>query len=407
MAHPPPPTAVPGYIGLTGLGGLAIGLGISWLTGTQPAITLVLLTVSTAAPMWYLEWRRVCYVARGRTKLAGLSRTSRVRFSWRVRGLLCACATWGLTLGIIPLADSGVLSGFWDATAILWPLVVGIILTFLCVQPAGPPAGLEKLGQWCSHARRRPMSRIPWDLIRGLLVKAFFLPLMMAFAFDWAAASRSAPPDSRLQWYFLPLAVMYLIDTVFAIVGYLSTSRRLDSHIRSSNPFWLGWASALICYPPFFIWLKALGFSYRDDITWHDWLAPGHPAAWLWGSAILLCTGVYAWSTVAFGIRFSNLTHRGIVTSGPYRWTKHPAYLSKNASWWLISIPFIAISVSHAVIHSLILLTINAIYWARAITEERHLSTDSLYREYAAWIRDHGLLAKAKFLTGAKAACAQ
>ena len=50
---------------------------------------------------------------------------------------------------------------------------------------------------------------------------------------------------------------------------------------------------------------------------------------------------VYGWAALSFGIRFSNLTHRGIITSGPYRFTKHPAYVAKNISWWLISIPFL------------------------------------------------------------------
>ena len=42
------------------------------------------------------------------------------------------------------------------------------------------------------------------------------------------------------------------------------------------------------------------------------------------------------------GPRFSNLTHRGILTHGPYAWSKHPAYLSKNLFWWLSSLPFLA-----------------------------------------------------------------
>ena len=45
---------------------------------------------------------------------------------------------------------------------------------------------------------------------------------------------------------------------------------------------------------------------------------------------------------MAFGFRFSNLTHRGILTHGPYAWTKHPAYLSKNLFWWFAVLPFLA-----------------------------------------------------------------
>ena len=59
------------------------------------------------------------------------------------------------------------------------------------------------------------------------------------------------------------------------------------------------------------------------------------------GAWLVFLTAVYAWATVAFGFRFSNLTHRGILTHGPYAWTKHPAYLSKNLFWWFSLLPFL------------------------------------------------------------------
>ncbi|MCG3776215.1 MAG: hypothetical protein JW395_3067 [Nitrospira sp.] len=92
-------------------------------------------------------------------------------------------------------------------------------------------------------------------------------------------------------------------------------------------------------------------------------------------------------------IRFSNLTNCGIITSGPYRWTKHPAYLAKDASWWLINIPFLPPdgSLATAVKPFVMLGFVNLIYLLRAKTEERHLSQDPVYREYSEFIRQHGL----------------
>ncbi len=55
-------------------------------------------------------------------------------------------------------------------------------------------------------------------------------------------------------------------------------------------------------------------------------------------------TAIYAWATLAFGIRFSNLTYRGVLTNGPYRFTRHPAYVSKNLFWWLSVLPFMVSS---------------------------------------------------------------
>ena len=139
----------------------------------------------------------------------------------------------------------------------------------------------------------------------------------------------------------------------------------------------------------------------RTASTWGD-LVGGHSVLYAaWGTAILACLVVYSLSTVVFGLRFSNLTHRGIITSGPYRYTKHPAYIAKCVSFWLISVPFLSNhGLKAAIAQSLMLVASNAIYFARAITEERHLARDPTYREYQAYIRRHGLLARVSRLLG-------
>jgi protein-S-isoprenylcysteine O-methyltransferase Ste14 len=113
----------------------------------------------------------------------------------------------------------------------------------------------------------------------------------------------------------------------------------------------------------------------------------------VWGTLIIVLSMVYALCTVSFGLRFSNLTNRGIITGGPYRFSKHPAYLSKNLSWWLVSVPFISNEGWAAGLRNCCLLTLlNLVYYARARTEERHLSRDPAYVAYALWINDKGLL---------------
>ena len=107
---------------------------------------------------------------------------------------------------------------------------------------------------------------------------------------------------------------------------------------------------------------------------------------------ILILIGIYVWATIPFGIRFSNLTNRGIFTNGPYRYTKHPAYVSKNISWWLISMPYYSLDgTPEAIRHCLLLLCVNLIYFLRARTEERHLSKDPDYIAYAEYIEKHGI----------------
>ena len=128
---------------------------------------------------------------------------------------------------------------------------------------------------------------------------------------------------------------------------------------------------------------------------------PRHDAfsalAALLGAALVFLTGVYAWATVAFGFRFSNLTHRGILTHGPYAWSKHPAYVSKNLFWWLSVLPFLAVSGNPADMarNTALLAGVTGIYYWRALTEERHLSSDPAYRDYAAWMDSNGPIPRA------------
>ena len=110
---------------------------------------------------------------------------------------------------------------------------------------------------------------------------------------------------------------------------------------------------------------------------------------------MVFLTAIYAWATVVFGIRFSNLTYRGVLTNGPYRFTRHPAYLSKNLFWWCSVMPFLVTSGSpiDAVRNTFFLLMVNAIYYWRARTEEAHLlAEDPKYREYYEWMEQYGLV---------------
>ena len=125
-----------------------------------------------------------------------------------------------------------------------------------------------------------------------------------------------------------------------------------------------------------------------------DWLHPWPILFVSWGFAILVLHVVYVWSTASFGCRFSNLTNRGIIVDGPYRYLKHPAYVSKNIAWWLMAVPFVAQATWPAALRACICLALtNLIYVIRAWTEERHLMRDPAYVVYCQWMKEHSLWA--------------
>ena len=223
---------------------------------------------------------------------------------------------------------------------------------------------------------------------RGWAVKGFFLPLMFGYAVrnvQTLAGMHLLDGAVPLRmWFEWAITTLYFIDVVWGAVGYLWSLRLTDSHLRSVEPSTLGWWVALLCYEPFSRSVFPAYFAYGSGPAWGHWFADQPLGYALWGSLILALTAVYTWATVSFGLRFSNLTHRGIISNGPYRWLRHPAYVSKNLSWWLISMPFmVSTHWTDSLRLCAMLLAVNGVYWLRARTEERHLRQDAVYQAYA------------------------
>jgi protein-S-isoprenylcysteine O-methyltransferase Ste14 len=165
--------------------------------------------------------------------------------------------------------------------------------------------------------------------------------------------------------------VVFMVDCGWALFGYSLESRWLGNKTRSVEPTAFGWLVCLACYPPFNNVLGTylpLG-SDGQHITSETWLLT------LRAITVFLFM-IYASATVAFGFKFSNLTNRGIVSRGPYRFVRHPAYLCKCTAWWLEHLPTISLT------KAFFLTLLCGVYALRAWTEERHLSKDPDYRAY-------------------------
>ncbi|MCP3732965.1 DUF1295 domain-containing protein [Sphingomonas sp. MG17] len=255
-----------------------------------------------------------------------------------------------------------------------------------------PKDGAWHLGAWLLGNQPHDESAIHSHL-RSWAVKGFFLAFMLAIVPPGFGGFIRASSDGILG---NPIALanwlitgMFMIDVAFATVGYILTFRPLDSHIRSANPYMAGWAFALICYPPFILMGNGGPLDYHPGTSdWTHWLAGQTILLWITGAILVTLTAIYAWATLAFGFRFSNLTHRGIITHGPYSWTRHPAYLSKNLFWWLSTCPLLVTtgSIYDAVRATVLLACVSGVYYIRAKTEERHLGADPDYRAYSEWM---------------------
>ena len=257
-------------------------------------------------------------------------------------------------------------------------------------------AGAAVTGRWAEVDRTMLANHA-----RSWAVKGFFLAFMLsivpggfAVIMDTSVSDAARDPVALAT---LLISGMFVIDVTFATVGYVLTMRPLDAHIRSAEPTVAGWVAALMCYPPFALMQPGAPLHYNagsvaGEGTWGVWFSGQPVVLWAIGGTLLALTACYAWATMAFGPRFSNLTHRGILTHGPYAVTRHPAYLSKNLFWWLATLPFLAADRGDAVRNTLLMGLVSSIYYWRARTEERHLGRDPAYLEYFRWAETGALV---------------
>jgi protein-S-isoprenylcysteine O-methyltransferase Ste14 len=288
-----------------------------------------------------------------------------------------------------------------------WLLLALPYIYFVDRHMPNPRDGYWQMGRLLSGQWTDVDGRMLGQHLLGWLIKGFFLPLMFTYMCNDLGkflAHDFSKPTSFQVWFDFFYDTCYFIDVGLVSMGYLMSLRLTDTHLRSAEPTMLGWAVALVCYEPFWSLFGRQYLAYDSGFSWGAWLWNSPLLYMVWGSLILALTGIYVWATIMFGARFSNLTHRGIITNGPYRWTKHPAYLAKNLSWWLISVPFLVNgSPAETARHCLMLLLLNGIYALRAKTEEAHLSRDPDYVRYVRWMAQNGMFRRLRLRSAAPA----
>lgn len=237
-----------------------------------------------------------------------------------------------------------------------------------------------------------------------VMVKAFFAPLMVVFLIDhttrllingaslydaaFMSGGGAALAVFNAYGFWFALQAILLVDVAFFTVGYLVELPVLKNEIRSVDPTLLGWLVALMCYPPLND-VVSLILGWRTvDFPQFD-----HPVVHVsMNLAILVLMGVYAAASAALNFKASNLTHRGIVSWGPYRFVRHPAYVCKNMAWWIGAMPTLsaalAVSTLDGAMVAVSVIGWSVVYYLRAVTEEDHLrSVDGEYADYCQRVR--------------------
>ena len=225
--------------------------------------------------------------------------------------------------------------------------------------------------------------------IRYTLVKFFFIPLMLPSAIIYFKLFLNLFTEEFIYTGFIQLFnkviftfVIYGVSFVtlaFYAFGYLFESEKLNSEVKSVDSTFFGWVVLLVCYVPFFVFItqyipfptQDYAFFINEEVTFIIRLI----------LSLVMLFKMYV--VVSLGAKCSNLTNRGIVTSGAYSYVRHPHYLAKLIIWWITFLPFFIYNLW--AVGPMIFWTV--VYVLRAITEEKHLSKDEEYRIYKSKVR--------------------
>ncbi len=399
----PPSSATSSLVSLLGLAGFTVGMVLLyWLPLPRVSVILVLLAC-TGLPMLLVD---VVVLKAHRRPSTGLdwdrpADYSLQRTAIKILGLAATLAILALCYWVFPEYRGRQYKIVFDVLAATWPYLTAATLIYFVVIDAHMKEPCD--GYWLAGSLLlRRFGAFDREMFAqycaGWLMKGFFVPFIISvFMSNIDSTFSSDLLKGRFgfnAFYNFCFPLSFAVDTAFSTLGYLLTIRVADAHLRSTDLTVSGWLVALICYPPFWPFIYDHFLPYDEHaVFWGPWFDSVPVIYCIWGSVLIVSFAVFSWATIVFGLRFSNLTHRGIITRGPYRWCKHPAYVSKIASYWLIALPFIAeTGPADGVRASLMLALLSLVYYLRARTEERHLSRDPVYVAYALWMNEHGVL---------------
>lgn len=224
--------------------------------------------------------------------------------------------------------------------------------------------------------------------MRIFALKFLFIPLMFLGALFFGEVAldnlMSLSEVDTSSWtaanwmnnYIFPCffySAMTFVLVIYAF-GYCVESDLLNNRINSVDDSAFGWIVTIICYAPFFPLIAFVIPLGSQDFAFFL----NHEVTAVVRAILIIIVSLKTWSIITLGTKSSNLTNRGIVDSGPYRWVRHPHYLTKMAVWWIGVVP--SLIQNYWLIGGMIFWT--TIYVLRALTEEQHLKRDPDYVSY-------------------------
>lgn len=369
------------------------------LSNVQLSLILVL---APATYLFFSELSRAPWTWAGRPQQSALAVIERT--STKFLGVLLGIAGIFFAVWLFPEYDSPRNLQYLKEAAL--PFLAFILpASFVLILATEYILGAKEDGtyQFGLLARGR-IREIDWNtLLDGVLewtVRCIFLLINFFSATYLLSAIRtsSLTLGSTFTERIINLDGLIFTLILFSILpGYVFASRLIQTEVKKIDRSWFGWAVTLAAYSPinaavFTSWMgyatsPELRAAYEGVPAWA--YAAGESAVILYilGALIILTALVHLWSEALLGIRSANLSMRGVITTGPFRITKHPVYVSKCFQWLFIYLPFFSVlGILNAIQSTILFFVVCVLFAARALAEEKLLAQDPNYVRYAVFM---------------------
>lgn len=268
--------------------------------------------------------------------------------------------------------------------------------------------GTYHLGLFAQGQFRDINWRVFFDGVLEWLVRGIFVLINFVSVSIFVSRYRDvafADFTANIGRFVIELDGLVFMVILFAILpGYIFASRLIGTEVKKVDHTWFGWMITLAAYPPLNAAVFGGWMQYTPSVeslqlfqgvpVWVYLTQQFPPALYFVGVMILLAGLFHLWGEAQMGIRSSNLSRRGIITIGPFRFTKHPVYVSKCVQWAFIYFPVLnAIGLLSSLQSGLLFLMVCLLFVGRAVAEEKLLAEDPDYVRYALAMDEKGVFA--------------
>lgn len=231
-----------------------------------------------------------------------------------------------------------------------------------------------------SRLRHRLFKYSGKSLILSWLIRLHFLPVMVEQVY-WGTGQTVnflSNPSAALTNVMFFIALLFLIDSINASIGYFWESAVTKTRFRAADPNAFHWIVVLMCYMPF------IGFASTfvpfPEGNLNSPLLFAHPL-FEFGVNLLTIAALLGivLATSCLGFSYSNLSYKKIQTRGPYAIVRHPGTVFKITFFFLTIFRFEA-SYTLPIIAAYVFWM--GVYIVRIICEERFLIQFKEYQDY-------------------------